>query len=269
MKYIKMKAFFILGLLIVGLTACDSDNDDEKTVEPTVFQADNNWFEREIVANQELWFKVIGEETFTTLYAEWAEFENHGESKSYTADIKVSAYMLDGTTAYFEDKDNGYKDSKKSIELSLEKEVLLKVVLNDPTKPGTFALRSSGSGVVDVEYTSIELGADWVDVTIDEGETQGFEVKCDAGSVVEVIWAEFDSPEDGYTANVMGTVLQKDGETIYKQYGKDDDFLNKNNSHSDNPKAVEVVADENKIKVHITEGGIAGTYAIKAKIKDL
>ena len=85
--------------------------------------------------------------------------------------------------------------------------------------------------------------------------------------VIEVIWAEVDSPEEGYTANVMGSVFKNDGETPYKQYGRDDDFLNKNNSHSDNPKAVEVDTEEDEIRIHITEAGSEGTFAIIVREK--
>jgi len=130
-----------------------------------------------------------------------------------------------------------------------------------------FALRSTGTGAVNIEYTELTLGAEWLDATIEAGNTLGFFVKYDTENIIEVIWAEVDSPEEGYTANVMGSVLKKDGETPYKQYGKDDDFLNKNKSHSNNPKAVEVDHSENKIKIHITENGSAGTFAIKVREK--
>jgi hypothetical protein len=141
-----------------------------------------------------LWYKVTAEETFTTLYVEWAELDNHGEDRNYTADIKVSAYKLDGETPYFEQKDNGYKASKKTLELSTEKQILVKVELNDVTKPGTFALRSTGIGAVDVEYIQINVGDDWYEASITEGEIVGFNVDCTGASNVQVIWVEADSP---------------------------------------------------------------------------
>ncbi len=269
MKNTAIKILSALFLAVMLTTACNKDdNNDTPEVVPTAVQADNNWHENEIAAGKVKWYNVIGDETFTTLYIEWAELDNHGESKSYTADIKVSAYKLDGVTPYFENKNNGYKDSKKTIELGIEKQVLVKVELNDETKPGTFALRSTGTGAVDLEYTELILGADWTEATIEEGKTLGFFVGYSAESIIEVIWTEVDSPEDGYTANIMGSVFKKDGETPYKQFGKDDDFLNKDKSHSDNPKAVDVDPDENKIKIHITENGSAGTFAIKVKLKN-
>ena len=265
-KAIKILTFISLSMVLT--TACTkNDNNDKLNDIPTTVQADNNWFEDDIAVDKIKWYKIIGEETFTTLYVEWAELDNHGESRNYTANIKVSAYKLDGVTPYFEEKNNGYKDSKKAIELASEKEILVKVELNDTTKPGTFALRSTGTGVVNLEYTELTLGSDWAEATIESGETLGFLVKYDSTSIIEIIWAEVDSPEEGYTANINGSVLKKDGETPYKQYGKDDDFLNKKKSHSDNPKAVETDAGENKIKIHITEAGSIGTFAIKARKK--
>lgn len=264
----KKSILYLMAVLFAAVlfTACDNDNDNNGDLTdevPTVFQADNNWFEDSIQVGDELWYKVVGEETFTTLYVEWSEAEFHGDSRNYTADIKVSAYQLDGETPYFEDKNNGYKDSKKSIALSGEKEVLLKVELNDETKPGTFALRCTGTGATEIEYIDLPIQDEWTDATIEDGEVIGYRVDCGDIEKVNIIWAEVDSPEEGYTAEIMGSVFHKDGETPYKQIDKDDDFLNKNNSHSDKPKGVLVDQDEKKIKIHISVNTTPGKFAIK------
>ncbi len=269
MKTATIKILSLLFLATMLITSCDKDEttDTQQQQEPVTVQADNNWMEDKIAADQIKWYKIIADETFTTLYIEWAELDNHGENKNYTADIKVSAYKLDGKTPYFENKNKGYKDNKKSITLNSEKQILVKVVLNDKTKPGTFALRSTGTGAVNIEYTELTLGANWTEATIKKDETLGYYVKYNSAKIIEIIWAEIDSPEGGYTANIMGSVFKKDGKTPYKQYGKDDDFLNKNKSHSNKPKAIEVDTNENKIKIHITENGSAGTFAIKVREK--
>jgi len=265
MKTIKKFSFALL-ILTVALASCNKeDSDDNSDNTPTSMQADNNWFEDEIAANEVKWYKITGEETFNTMYIEWAEFDNHGQDRDYSANIVVSAYQLDGETGYFEAKDNGYKDKKKSIDLGIEKQVLVKVEIGDENLAGTFALRSTGTGVMELEYTELELEADWTEMSIEEGETLGFSVDYTTQQAITVIWAEVDSPETSYTANVMGSVFKKDGETPYKQLGRDDDFLNKNKSHSTDPKAVEVDLEENKIKIHITEAGSAGTFAIKVR----
>ncbi len=251
----------ILSLLFVS---CDDENNDipeDKT--PTVFQADNNWYEDSLIPGQELWYKVVAGETFTTLFVEWAELDNHGQDRNYDADIKVSAYQLDGVTPYFEDEDNGYKDQNEELTLSVEKEVLLKVVLNDESKPGTFALRSTGTGAVNIEYIKLNVGDEWYEATITDGEIVGFNVDCTGATKVQVVWAEDGSPEVGYTAEIMGSVLYKDGETPYITIDKGDDFLNKNKSETGNPKSVVVDAEEQNIKVHFSVNSNPGTFAFK------
>lgn len=257
--------FILMASSSLFISCTDDDDDDSNKDEPTVIQSDNQWFEDEITAGQELWYKVVADETFTTLYVEWAEADAHGEDRDYSANIQVSAYMLDGETIYFEDKDSGYKDKIKSLSLDSEKQVLLKVTLTDAAQVGTFAIRSTGTGVVDLEYIDLSIEDSWTEGEIAEGETIGYVVDCGDVEQVKIIWAEFDSPEssDGFTADIVGSVFHKDGETTYKDVVKDKEFLNKNKSHSDDPKIVAVDATEGKIKIHISVGTQAGTYAIK------
>lgn len=271
-KFIQMKTHYLItkwliiaAILPCFLISCSDDDTDTKEEEPTVFQSDNSWLEDEITVGQELWYKVVADETFTTLYVEWAEADAHGEDRNYTADIQVSAFMLDGESPYFEDKDNGYKDKIRSFALDTEKQVLLKVTLTEAKQAGTFAIRSTGTGLVDLEYIDLAIGDSWTKGEIADGETIGYLVDCGSAEQVKIIWAEFDSPEsgDGYTADIVGSVFHLDGETTYRDVAKDKDFLNKNKSHSDDPKIVAVDTNEGKIKLHIGVGTQAGTFAIK------
>ncbi len=256
----------VLFLFLLVLASCSTDDPIEPEQRPINLPADDSWVDTTIEVNQTLWFKVTDAETFTTLYIEWAEADFHGTTKSYPGDVKVSAYAMDGITPYFQDVNNGFKDDKQKIALNTEKEILIKVELADLTRPGTFAIRVTGTATLDLVYKKLTLGDTWDVDTIAEGETIGYSVDCGDTPLVQIIWAEVDSPEgptEGYTAEIIGSVFYKDGITPYKQYGKTDDFLNKNNSHSDNPKAVEVDQTEKKIKIHIAVGTQQGTYAIK------
>jgi hypothetical protein len=249
--------FFILAY------SCTKD-DDEQEILPMEFQADNKWIEDEITAGEITWYKVLGEEAFTTLYIEWAEADHHGESRSYTGDIKVSAYMLDGITPYFENKNKGYGAETRSFDLEEEKDVLLKVELNDPEKPGTFAIRSTGtSDVGEVSYEVLATGDTWTEASIADGETKGYKVNCGDQIKVQIIWAEVDSPEKGYTAEIKGSVFHLDGETPYADLGNGKDILNKNKSHSDDPKYIQVDPSEKEIRIHIMVNTKPGTFAIK------
>ncbi|MGD9993499.1 MAG: hypothetical protein AB7S69_09390 [Salinivirgaceae bacterium] len=256
----------VLFALLIVMASCSKDDPIEPEQLPINLPADNNWIDTSLTVNQTLWFKVTDAETFTTLYVEWAEADFHGSTKSYSGDAKVSAYAMDGITPYFQEVSNGYKDDKQEIALSSEKEILIKVELADVTRPGTFAIRVTGTATLDLVYKKLTLDDTWDVDTIAAGETIGYSVDCGDTPLVQIIWAEVDSPEgptEGYTAEIIGSVFYKDGITPYKQYGKADDFLNKNNSHSDNPKAVEVDQTEKKIKIHIAVGTKHGTYAIK------
>jgi len=271
----KIKALQILAIILgctVVFSSCtkDDDNDDDSNL-PTTVQADNNWLsdtggDQEIKTGEEHWYKVVGESNFTTMYIEWAEADAHGESRTYTADIQVSAYQLDGVTPYFEDKDNGFGESIKSITLAgTEKDALIKVTLTDANKAGTFDLRATGTAFIELEYEDLEIGDTWTGGVLNADEIIGYKVKCEAGTKLYIIWAEADSPEGadaGYTADIYGSVFHKDAITPYIDLDKGKEFLNKNKSHIDEPKSIEVAADENNIRIHIGNT-TPGTFAIK------
>lgn len=172
--------------------------------------------------------------------------------------------MLDGETAYFEEKNNGYGEQTRSFALENEHEVLLKVEINEGGSPGTYAIRSTGTGYVgEITYMNLDLGAEWKLDTISAGEILGFMVDCGTVEKVSIIWAETDSPEEGYTADVMGSVFHLDGETPYKDLEKGKDFLNKNKSHSNDKKSIQVDASEKTIKIHMAVNSAPGSFAIR------
>lgn len=262
----KMRSFVammaVAALVFAGQSCTQEDPDPFDS--PVAFPADNNWVEGALSAGEIVWYKVTGDESFTKLYIEWAEVDHHGESRNYTGDIKVSAYMLDGETPYFEEKDNGYADKSKSFQLEGEHEVLLKVELNDDSRPGTFAIRAQGTSAAgDVTYTTLSVEYNWTDSTIADGEVIGYLVDCGCYEWVSIIWAEAGSPEEGYTADIKGSVLFLDGETPYADLGNGKDILNKNKSQSDDPKSIHVDITENAFKIHIQVNTAPGSFAIK------
>jgi len=263
MKTLKLPKIIALVLTLLIASCEKDDNDLFQDKQPIELIADNNWLEDEISEVETRWYKVSGEAIFNTLFVEWAELENHGESRSYSADIKVSAYMLDGETPYFEEKNNGYGGSIKTVSLENEIDILLKVELNDPTKPGTFAIRATGTGTVEVDYIDLSLGDNWTQSSIESDEIIGYKVDCGQAKKIAIVWAEADSPENGYTAEIKGSVFHKDGETIYKDLEGGKDILNKNKSHSDDPKIIEVNQDDKAIKIRIEVNSFPGTFAIK------
>lgn len=230
---------------------------------PTEFIADNTWFEDEFLSEGTKWYKVKVDEQLTTLYIEWAELNYHGEKKSYTANIIVSAYKLDGTSMYFENMDLGYGSNSISFATENEAAVLLKVELKDARNKGSFALRANGSKVVEINYLDLSLGDTWKSGTINEDETIGYKVSCGSTAKVAIIWAEKDSPEEGYTAEIAGSVLQEDGTTIYKDLNNGKDILNKNKSHSNEPRTIQLAEGESDFKIHLRVNTSPGTYAIK------
>lgn len=261
-KRVLINIGFLLGVILV-LASCTKDDTDPQDT-PVAMAADNTWTEGSLVAGEVQWYKVMADASFTTLYVEWAEADFHGASKSYTADIKVSAYMLDGETPYFEDKNNGYGEKIRSFALETENEALLKVELNDDARPGSYAIRSTGiSNPGEVSYITLNMGDSWRKDTIMDGELIGYMVDCGEVEKVSIIWAEVDSPEEGYTAEVMGSVFLLDGVSPYKDLDKGKDFLNKNKSHSDDAKSIQVDATEKSIKIHMAGNTGPGTFAIK------
>lgn len=262
MKIYKIILYAAILCFSMAVVSC-SDDDGNLEVIPVDLAADNTWSEDEIKGNGELWFKVSCDLGSTTAYIEWAEKDAHGEDRNYTGDVMISAYQLDGITPYLENKDNGYGDKAKSFALATnEVEFLVKVVLGETQTSGTFALRAKATSVITVEYADLEISETWKDSTIAQDEIIGFKVKYSGEKKLAIIWAEVDSPESGYDANILVSVLKTDGISPYKDVDKNKDMLDKNKSHSDEPKYILTDAGEKNIKIHV-KNTTPGKFAIK------
>lgn len=263
---------FLLGAMSYILTSCSKDEDSPQAIPaenelPVEFQADNDWFEDAITEGDVLWYRVNWDTNYTTLFIEWAELGNQDTAQHYTANIQVTAYALDTNVVFFEAKPNGYGSQKKSIPLQnlAEQSVLLKVEL-DASAPhtGSYALRAGGIvEAANVRYSDLAIGNTWTEAEVATDSTVGFRVYTGNATQLQIIWAEIDSPEGGYTGEIMGSVFRADGTTVYQIVDNGKDFLKKNKSHSDNPKAILVNPTDNHIKVHIQPNTQAGTFAIK------
>lgn len=262
MKLTKLLIYTVLLCFTLAFVSC-SDDDEINNPLPTEIQADNKWVEDEIKVNGEVWFKVSCDAGSTTAYLEWAESGAHGEDRNYTGDVMISAYQMDGLTAYIENKDNGYGEKAKSFSLaSNEVEFLVKVVVGDSETPGTFALRANATSVVTVEYADLEIKDEWTQGDIADGEILGFKVKYTGEKKLAIVWAETETPEAGYTADVIVSVMHTDGTTPYKDVDKNKDFLDKNKSHSNDPKYILTDPNEKNIKIHVKNTS-AGSFALK------
>lgn len=262
MKINNLNTILFLLSLIMFFPSCTED-DDPEIVLPIEFLADNNWVEDELSAGDVLWFRAKCDVGATTMYLEWAEKDHHGESRTYTGDIKVSAYMLDKSSVYIENKDNGFGESAKSFGLSgNETEVLIKVEVSDAQIGGTFALRAKSTSTITVEYLDFKIEDAWRDSTITMDDIIGFKVKYSGTKKLKIIWAEIETPEAGYTADIMVSVLHADGVTPYKDVDKNKDFLDKNKSHSDDAKFIITDSNDKNIKIHI-KNTVPGSFALK------
>lgn len=262
MKTTKFTIYAILLIFTVAFISCSDDEDMTDPI-PTEINADNKWVEDEIKLNGEMWFKITCDAGSTTAYIEWAENGAHGEDRNYTGDVMLSAFQLDGVTAYLENKDNGYGEKAKSFALANnESEFLVKVVVGATETPGTFALRANATSVVTVEYADLEMKDEWTEGNIADGEILGFKVKYTGQKKIAVVWAETETPESGYTADVIVSVMHADGTTPYKDVDKNKDFLDKNKSHSNDPKFIMTDPDEKNIKIHV-KNTTPGSFAIK------
>ncbi|MGQ1784763.1 hypothetical protein [Saccharicrinis sp. GN24d3] len=254
-----------LFFLTIVLTFASCSDDDKVTPEvlPTDMVSDNKWVEDEIAEGEELWFKVTCDAGSTTAYLEWAEASGQGEDRNYSGDIMVSAYQLDGITAYILDKDNGYGEKAKSFGLeNNEISFLVKVTVGETNTPGTFAIRANAASVITVDYADFSIADTWLDFTIKQDELLGFKVKYTGAKNIAIVWKEVDSPETGYTADITGSVMHTDGATPYKDVVKGKDYLDKNKSHTDDIKYILTDDSENNFKIHI-KNTIPGTFALK------
>lgn len=265
MKNQKINFLIFFFAIAIAFTSCNEDGPEDNMDQPIEITANNDWIEDVIESNVEIWIRVNCEDGASTAFVEWAELDNHGEDRNYTGDVMVSAYQLDGITPYFEDKDNGFGDKSKSFNMANnETAFLVKVVLGETATEGTFAIRSTFTSEVSVEYIDLAIADEWTEAVIDMDQIIGYKVKYDGSKKLMIIWAEIETPEEGYSADINVSVLKKDGLTPYQDVEKGKDMLNKNKSHSDDPKYVQTDEAENNLKVHVfVNNETPGNFAIK------
>lgn len=261
----------MIALLMVAtvilFSSCNNNNDEPdpepQQLQPVEMTLGADWHIDTLTSStEEKWYRVNAP-TSQKLYIEWAESEHQGTGYNHTADIKVSAFKLNGTDLYFEDIDDGYGADAQLVSLTDEASILIKVTAN--TAIGTYGIKVFETGSGDIEYTEINAADLWItNLSIEVGETKGFLVDAGSAEALQIMWAEYNSPESGYTADIKGSVYKMDGETPYTQRDNGKIFVAKDKSHSDNPKSIEVDQAEGKVKVHIqlNDDEKPGTYAL-------
>ncbi len=212
----------------------------------------------------------------TTMQIVWEDSESSDEAG--LADILVSVYQMDAATPYkiisnnkdFVDKTNSTFDNPKQISLDKGESTILIKIMGDPLTtsgviPGDFTIRVTD--VSDIDPETISLGV-WHEDSLAEGETDWFEVSSGTASTLTVMWKELESPEGtGYTGDIIGSVYYADAATPYIIVDNNKEFENKDKSHTDNPKSINV---ENNavvlIKIALNPDHIggpqAGSYAV-------
>ncbi|PLW99660.1 MAG: hypothetical protein C0593_02660 [Marinilabiliales bacterium] len=257
----------LLMATVILLSSCDNNENPEpepQVLQPVEMTLGADWLIDTISsATEEIWYRVNAP-TSQKLYVEWSEAEHQGTGYNHTADIKVSAFKLNGEDLYFEDIDDGYGADAQEVLLTDETSILIKVTANSAV--GTFGIKVFESGAANITYTEINAADVWItDLSIEVGETIGFLVDGSGAEALQIVWAEFNSPESGYTADIKGSVYMMDGETPYIQRDNGKIFVAKDKSHSDNPKSIALDQGETKVKVHIqlNDDEKPGTYALK------
>ena len=130
--------------------------------------ADADWTQGQISEGKEVWYKVTCEATDVTATVIWADLSEQSETKDYTGDILVSAYQLDGKTAYLEGKDNGFSKPKSFALAGSETAFLIKVTMGESQTPGSYAIKATAepASVGSVVYTDLTIGEPFTQGTI-------------------------------------------------------------------------------------------------------
>ena len=262
--------YLIYPLILVQLVAgCKKEKLNQDFDNPVDLELSTNWSEFSLNDQQsEAWYRFnIGTEV-SKVFIEWSEKDHHGDSRVYTADIIVDAYQLDGETAYFTDIDTGYGASAILINLDSNSGLLLHVSSKDKSY-GSFAIKVYEKGSSgDLELVELSIGDEWYNASVAEGETLGFIIKGGAQNQEVVIqWAEYNSPEDDFTADIKASVFQLDRETVYKIAGNGKNFAGKDKSHSDNPKAIVLDRGETEfvVLISLNDSTKPGSFALQVK----
>lgn len=268
-----MRAYLRLVLFVTCILSitfsCTKEDLDHGFEDPKDVELSTDWLEDSLSETQkEIWYRYSIDPDVSSVYIEWSEKDYHGSSRDYSADILVDAYWLDGETGYFTDEDNGYGADVQQINVSSGSGLLIRVKLNE-LLTGTYGLKvyeKSGSG--EIELIELHVGDGWYDGTIAEGETLGFLIKGSSANQELVInWAEFNSPEDGYSADIKGSVYKLDQETAYLIADNAKSFVGKDKSHSDNPKSIVLDQGETEfvVLISLNDPSKPGNFALQIK----
>lgn len=264
----KFTNYLLLGSSFLLLwSSCVKEEIASNYENPVDLVLSTTWIEDTINAvDEEIWYRVeIGSEV-TQVYVEWSEKGLHGSSRNYTANIQVDAYQLDGSTSYFEGVDSAYGSAAQRVNLNTTWGLLIRVKVKDGLT-GTYALKVfEESGNATGEKIDYSLGSGWLDQEILSNEILTYRViggLTDQQIVVQ--WAEFDSPENGYTADIKASVYMLDGITPYIILDNGKNFVGKDKSHSDSPKAILLNQGENEflVRVSLNDSSKPGTFALQ------
>lgn len=268
-----MKAYLRLVLFVTGILlitfSCTKEDLDHGFEDPKDVELSTDWLEDSLsITQNEIWYRYSIGPDVSAVFVEWSEKDYHGSSRDYTADILVDAFCLDGETGYFTDEDNGYGADAQQINVSSGSGLLIRVKLHEDMT-GAYGLKvyeKSGSG--DIELIELYVGGEWHDSTIAEGETLGFLIKgSSANQELSINWAEFNSPEEGYSADIKGSVYKLDQETAYLIADNAKNFVGKDKSHSDNPKSIVLDQGETEfiVLISLNDPSKPGNFAIQIK----
>ncbi len=246
---------------------CQKETPVDPFEHPTDLDLSTEWHKDEVSLEKTvIWYRINVPADVTKLNVEWTDLSQQATDQNFSAEIQVSAYALDGKTAYFEASKSGYGADMKQISLSSTDGLLLKVESLEHSY-GSFGIKVFESNTIgDLVPIILSLGEGWNDFQIELGEILAFEVPLDqAPDILRIVWAEYNSPETGYTADIKGSVYKEDGETAYKDLGNGKSIVGKDKSHSDNPKEIQVIEGQSKLLILISLNDAAkpGSFGIK------
>ncbi len=251
------------------ISSCTKEELNQSFENPIDLELSVEWLEDSVSQEQtEIWYRCAIGSDVSQVIVEWSELDFHGSSRNYTGDVLVSAFHLDGETSYFLDEDNGYGIDSHLINLSAETGLLIRVKKKEEFS-GTFALKAFEKiNSEEIVLTEVEVGDSWLEGTIGSGEILGYRIKGGLeGQELIVQWSEFDSPEQGFTADIKGSVYRLDQETPYVQAENGKNFEGKDSSHSDNPKSIVLDAGETEfiVIISLNDPSKPGSFAIQVK----
>lgn len=125
------------------------EKDEAGEIELIELNIGDDWHVTNIAVGEILGFLIKGGSIDQNVKIQWAELYSPGSE--YTAEIKGSVYMLDLETPYLQSdngknfigKDKSHYTNPKSIILDQgETEFVILINLNDPSKPGSFAIQA-------------------------------------------------------------------------------------------------------------------------------